>query len=739
MQKLTENIRVGILLSALFCVFLGFGEIFAAPGDLDFSFGTQGRQVIYFYGQNPSSPSFEIPRQMAVQPDGKILVVGYASGQTFDLVVARLNPDSSLDLDFGVNGKVFLSFETDYDWGQAIALQPDGKILVGGETRFHEIPATRNTQYGLARLNADGTLDENFGEGGKIIVDFFQLLDSVTNITPLPNGKIVASGYVTNGADNTSAFDFGLVGLNPDGSLDKSFGTNGKVVTDFAGDKDAPARSFAMPDGKIIVAGSASQATLNNANFALARYNPNGSLDTSFDGDGKLMTDFSNGSTDTMTSAALTPDGKIVAVGWTTFATVGTYDYAVVRYNPDGSLDAGFDGDGIKTIDVGGNTNDSDWAAAVAVQQNGKIVVTGNSPLFPRTGGSDRDHTVLRLNQNGSIDTTFGNNGRVFVDFGVLQTSPPPATGFVGESGNGDVAIQPDGKIVFTGNYIYVGRYNVAVARLLGDPVSLKRPKFDFDGDKKADVSVYRDGIWHLLRSRDGYMAQQFGLSADKIVPADYDGDGRSDVAVYRDGIWYIYRSSDAAVSIFRFGLAGDFPQAGDYDGDGKADAAVFRPSDRTWYLLQSQNGFFATQFGLSEDKPVAEDYDGDGKMDIAVYRPSDGVWYLLGSRDGFSAQRFGISTDKPVPADYDGDGRTDIAVYRDGVWYISRSRDGILIYNFGLSQDKPTAADYDADGKADLSVYREGVWHLQQSASGYTSLQFGLTNDVPVPTAFLR
>ncbi len=267
---------------------------------------------------------------------------------------------------------------------------------------------------------------------------------------------------------------------------------------------------------------------------------------------------------------------------------------------------------------------------------------------------------------------------------------------------------------------------------------------FDFDGDGKADISVYRpsDTVWYLLNSQAGFTASQFGISTDRIVPADYDGDGRTDIAVYRNGIWYLLRST-AGFTAIQFGITEDKPMPADFDGDGKAEIAVFRPSNGTWYILNLVNSqFTAFQFGISEDKPVVGDYDGDGRADYAVFRPSNGVWCYQQSSAGFGAIQFGITTDKPVPADYDGDGKMDVAVYRpaNGVWYYQRSRDGFGAIQFGIDTDKPSPADYDGDGKADVAVYRpsNGVWYLQRSTLGFTGIQFGIAEDKPIPNAFV-
>ncbi|HSK71468.1 MAG TPA: ice-binding family protein, partial [Pyrinomonadaceae bacterium] len=263
---------------------------------------------------------------------------------------------------------------------------------------------------------------------------------------------------------------------------------------------------------------------------------------------------------------------------------------------------------------------------------------------------------------------------------------------------------------------------------------------YDFDGDGKSDVSIYRGGDWWFASSaaNNQHMSVKFGLAGDKVVAADYDGDKKTDYAVYREGIWHIL-GSQAGYLAYQFGTSTDIPQTGDFDGDGKADLGIYRPSNGGWYILKTTGGWTVDAFGIATDRPVAADYDGDGKTDIAVYR-QDGTWYLNRSRDGFAAVQFGINADRPVPADYDGDGKADIAVYRNnGTWYMLRSRDGFAQVQFGEANDRPVPADYDGDGKTDLTLFRGGVWHMLRSGqsgdnSAAHSINFGNATDIPVP-----
>ncbi len=279
--------------------------------------------------------------------------------------------------------------------------------------------------------------------------------------------------------------------------------------------------------------------------------------------------------------------------------------------------------------------------------------------------------------------------------------------------------------------------------------VSNQRTLFDYDNDRKADVSVFRpsNATWYLQQSTNGFGSVQFGFSPDTIAPADFDGDGKTDIAIYRPstGEWWILRSSNLTTYAFQFGNSSDLPVQGDYTGDGKADAAIWRPSTGEWFILRSEDSsYYSVPFGQSGDRPTAGDYDGDGKFDTAVFRPSDTTWYRQQSTAGFAATQFGSSTDKVTPADYDGDGKTDIAVWRpaDGNWYRLNSSNGQFVtHQLGTNGDIPAPADFDGDGKFDFGVFRpsNGTWYLHQTTNGTATQQFGLSGDVPAPSTYVR
>jgi hypothetical protein len=285
--------------------------------------------------------------------------------------------------------------------------------------------------------------------------------------------------------------------------------------------------------------------------------------------------------------------------------------------------------------------------------------------------------------------------------------------------------------------------------------------QFDFDDDRRADISVFRpsNGVWYRINSsNNSFSAIQFGLGTDRIAPADYDGDRKTDIAVFRQtqmspylSYFFILNSSNGTFRAEQFGEEGDSPFPGDWDGDGKADVAVHTsligipeiplPSIFSYRPSSNPNANKVTIEVNPGGIPVPSDYDGDGKQDAAVFRPSNGTWIIRqSSNNTLRTVQFGLSSDKPVPADYDGDGKTDIAVFRSGIWYIlNSSTDRFYGVHFGFATDKPIPADYDGDNRADIAVFRDGTWFLMRSTAGFTAVQFGLSTDIPIPNAYVR
>lgn len=361
------------------------------------------------------SGSLDYGYAVVMQGDGKIVVAGSYDGPSRNFGLARYNPDGSLDTSFDEDGRVVTDFFDSYDDAYAIAIQSDGKIVVAGSA----YNGSYRNDFALARYNQDGSLDTTFGGDGRVTTDFSSNVDYARAVAVQPDGKIVAAGYTWTGSN----YDFALVRYNPDGSLDTSFDGDGMLVTDFAGGRDIGLAIALQVDGKIVVAGYTSGTT---ADFALARYNPDGSLDTSFSSDGMLVTDFAGGD-DYGQAIVLQSDGKIVVAG---YASGATSDFALARYNPDGSLDTSFSGDGMLVTDFAGA---DDFAYAITLQPNGKIIVAGCAT------GATIDFALARYYPDGSLDTTFANAGKLVTDY-------------LGSYDYGRaIALQPDDRIIVAG------------------------------------------------------------------------------------------------------------------------------------------------------------------------------------------------------------------------------------------------------------------------------------------------
>jgi uncharacterized delta-60 repeat protein len=407
-----------------------------SDGSLDTSFDTDGKVTTSVGSFNVSAYS------VTVQSDGKILVAGCADA---DFALVRYNSDGSLDTSFDTDGKVttdidlgygYVGYEYGYAEGESVTVQSDGKILVAGYTYTHIYTGSDDdtdiSDFALARYNSDGSLDTSFDTDGKVTTDFGSGSDWGNSVTVQSDGKILVAGgsgdyifYTIDGSRDKVGYtddDFALVRYNSDGSLDTSFDTDGKVTTDFGSGSWGNSVTV-QSDGKILVAGEGGD------DFAVVRYNSDGSLDTSFDTDGKVTTSVGSFNVSAY-SVTVQSDGKILVAG------CADADFALVRYNSDGSLDTSFDTDGKVTTDI---ELDDDEGMSVVVQSDGKILVAGKAD-----NGNDRDFAVARYNRDGSLDTTFDSN--------ILNGTPTYTEGGSAVVLDNDVQIV-DAELAALGNY----------------------------------------------------------------------------------------------------------------------------------------------------------------------------------------------------------------------------------------------------------------------------------------------
>ncbi len=355
-----------------------------ANGSLDTSFGTNG-VVTYDSGNDDYGTG------VAIQSDGKIVVAGerqMGMWMTFGVLVLRYNANGTLDTSFGTNGVVTYDSGND-DYGRALAIQSDGKIVVAG---YSDNGA--NDDVLVLRYNANGTLDTGFGTNGVVLYNSGND-DYGTAVAVQSDGKIVVAGERQLGVWMT----FGVLVLRytTNGSLDTGFGTNG-MVTYNSGNDDYGRTVAIQSDGKIVVAGSTDNGA--NDDVLVLRYNSGGSLDTAFGTNGVVTYD--SGNDDYGRATAIQSNGKIIVAGETDPGLWTPINLLVLRHNANGSLDTGFGTNGVVTYDSG----DDDYGRATTIQSDGKIVVAGE-----RDTGADFDAFVARFTASGTSVPGSGGGG----------------------------------------------------------------------------------------------------------------------------------------------------------------------------------------------------------------------------------------------------------------------------------------------------------------------------------------
>ena len=696
----------------------GFGFVlarFGIDGTLDPTFGNGGTiQTAFVYN---GSSSRGIANAVALQNDGKIVVGGQsdeANGPVFTL--ARYNTDGSLDASFDGDGKVFslindsriqdLKLQSDgriiaagystTSWGteftiarynsdgspdhgfdgdgvvqtpfsyngsaanayaNSMALQSDGKIVIAGHSAVNGVAA-----FTLARYKSDGSLDESFDEDGKSQtnspyngIEFFDVFNSVTIQS---NGKIVAAGL--------SRFPpylnlFAVARFDTDGSLDESFGENGMSFTSLS-DPNSNCQAYSVVlqgNEKILVAGISNINIYSNSAYAVARYNTDGSLDDSFDEDGKKV-DFIKTGSSSFSAVAVQSDRKIMAVG-TGRLDDASSGFALSRFNSDGSLDAGFDGDGKVVTSFGIGADFFGRATAVVLQNDGKIIAGGNSSTDQGTV-----FTLCRYDQNGNLDVGFDGDGKVQTPF--FYQSDKSNTNLT------CLVVQNDGKIVAA-------------------------------GANRSDVAPF-NSVFTLAR-----------YNVDGSLDVNFDGDGKLQTIFTNNG-----QNASAAISAVAI------------QTDGKILAAGGAP-------VGSTTAFVIARY--NPDGSIDESFDNDGKAEIpfpsstpysissvsSILVQTDGKIILAGSTltaprdDGprsFSVAR--LNPDGSMDASFDGDGKLQTVISYNGnnipsyARSVSLQSDGKIIVagNSGYirsgSANGLTVVRYNPDGNLDAGFENNGI-----------------------------
>lgn len=357
---------------------------------------------------------------LSIQSDNKIIIAGWAYDEVrtpSNVSISRFFENSKPDTAFNSTGLFSIGNST---WEDAYAstIQSDGKILVAG--RYYN---GRSWDFLLIRFNEDGSLDSTFAQKGYTTKDFGKD-DIAFSIDVQNDGKILICGF----AENLN-WDFAISRFNPDGSIDSTFGERGSTVLNIGSYNDVAFSIKAQQDGKIIVCGWT--YIFGSWDFALVRLNPDGTLDSSFGTNGIVTTDY-NHLYNTSHSVAIQSNGKYVVAGYTEKPGSSDTDILIIRYNTDGSIDHSFGINGLTLIDY---NNADDFAWVVKVDQYDKIVIGGNVTI-----NGSKILQIVKLNSNGSSDISFGENGVLVTQiFGIEEECR-------------DLCIQPDGKILLTGH-----------------------------------------------------------------------------------------------------------------------------------------------------------------------------------------------------------------------------------------------------------------------------------------------
>jgi len=538
----------------------------------------------------------------------------------------------------------------------------------------------------------------------------------------------------------TAVFVASSFGASP-GWPDATFGDRGRVTQDF-GSSDNASRVAFQPDGKMVVVGRCGTLGDISLDFCVARYNIDGSLDTTFSGDGLVRVDI-NSSIDSANSVDVMIDGRIV-VGGSTQVPASTSTSAVIRLTSAGNLDTTFDTDGEATFDAPGN---ADGIQALRCLSNGQII---------GAGGAGSEFFVARIDFDGSLDNTFSGDGFAQSAF---------ASG--GNSVANSMLIDPDGKIIVSG----VNSVDFAIARFTGAGVldttfsGDGMQTIDFGGADDARALVREPSGRYVIAgsndtTNDGFAIARLNLNG--ALDTTFDGDGRvvttfttnpsgaRFVGLTPSGRILVGGRTGGAFTLVQYNSNGSIDTT--FDGDGIVSPMIgaleynaFQNGDK---LVVTRVGtqatdFDITQLNLTVKASASADFDGDAVSDYSVFRPSTGQWFVFNSSTGtFDATFFGLNGDRPIDGDFDGDGRADLAVFRPSTntWFRQNSSNGAFTQTvWGAAGDRPVPGDIDADGKTDIAIWRPSdgnYYFIRSSNASFGAFQWGQAGDIPIGTA---
>ncbi len=707
--------------------------LLAAPGDLDTSFANGNG---WTSGGMKTQPSYDNAYEVIQQQDGKLVVVGDSNS---DFVLLRYNIDGTLDSSFDGDGKVITAVGTGNDYGQAVIQQSDGKLVLAGYSGINA-----QDDIVLIRYNTNGSLDTTFDGDGKVVTSIGTGNDQAYSLIQQTDGKLTVAGC----SDNAGNKDFAVVRYNQDGSLDTTFDGDGKVTTAMGPSQDQANALIQQPDGKLVAAGFAGTGVGSRVIFAIARYNSDGSMDTGFNGGGKNTTEI-DVSDDKGNALVYQSGGKLVVAGYSYSSSGRLENFALVRYKSDGTLDTTFSGDGIQTTQFGGAGAIIDVAYSIKQQSDGKLVVagfSGSSPAIPvvarytLTGLLDTtfsgdgkleipvppglvntfgesiiqqsdgklvvaghsfntDIVVIRCLNDGTLDTSFDSGGVLITN--VLFTSLDEEHGLVEQS---------DGKLVVANTNMGLMRYqsngsldlSFGVNGLVSTPVTRATAasviqqndgKLLVAGSRVNPDNNYADFFFARFNP-DGLLDTSFSTVGTLATALSATDDAAKVVIQQMDGKLVAAGYSKAASGLSNFATAR-------YNSDGSLDTTF------------NGSGFVITQMGMANDYIYDMAQQADGKIVVA------GEATVSGSTDIALAR---YNSNGSLDTSFDGDGKVTTAVgagidsaasiiqQTDGKLVIAGSSHNNGIYDFVLVR-------YNANGSLDTSFDGDGKLTLDFDA----------------------